>query len=48
MEALMIVATLGGPTRFAWIGVMRALHRHVVREFKPDLKEAHWGKRKDK
>jgi hypothetical protein len=28
MEALMLVATLGGPTMFARIGMMRALHRH--------------------
>jgi hypothetical protein len=31
MEALMLVATLGGPTIFARIGFMRALNRHVVR-----------------
>jgi hypothetical protein len=29
MEALILVATLGGPTMFARIGVMRALNRHV-------------------
>jgi hypothetical protein len=34
MEALMLVAR-GGPTMFARIGVMRALHRHVVRVFTP-------------
>jgi hypothetical protein len=45
MEALMIVATRGGPTMFARIGVMRALHRHVVREF-TDRRETHWAKRK--
>jgi hypothetical protein len=44
MEALMIVVR-GGPTMFARIGVMRALHRHDVRKF-PDRKETHWGKRK--
>jgi hypothetical protein len=27
-------------------GVMRALNRHVVREFNPDRKDTHWGKRK--
>lgn len=26
MEALLLVAELGGPTMFAWIGVMRALN----------------------
>jgi hypothetical protein len=29
----MLVATLGGPTMFARIGVMRALNRHVERVF---------------
>ena len=29
MEALLLVAELGGPTMFARIGVMRALNRHV-------------------
>jgi hypothetical protein len=28
------------------IGGMRALNRHVVREFNSDRKETHWGKRK--
>jgi hypothetical protein len=32
MEALILVATIGGPTMLARIGVMRALNRHVVRE----------------
>jgi hypothetical protein len=44
MQALMLVAR-GGPTMFARIGVMRALHRHEVREF-TDHKETHWRKRK--
>jgi hypothetical protein len=46
MEALILVATRGGPTMFARIGVMRALNRHVVREFNPDRKDTYWGKRK--
>jgi hypothetical protein len=46
MEALILVATLGGPTMFARIGVMRALNRNVVREFNPDRKDHHWGRRK--
>src|SRR6266478_5714673 len=29
MEALILVASSGGPTMFAQIGVMRALNRHV-------------------
>jgi hypothetical protein len=32
MEALILVATLGGPTMFARIGVMRALNRQSVEE----------------
>ena len=46
MEALILVATLGGPTMFARIGVMRALNRHVERVFNPDRKDPHWGRRK--
>jgi hypothetical protein len=46
MEALILVATLGGPTMFARIGIMRALNRHVERVFNHDRKEHHWGKRK--
>jgi hypothetical protein len=45
MEALILVATSGGPTMFARIGVMRALNLHVEREFNPDRKDHHWGKR---
>jgi len=37
------VATLGGPTMFARIGVMRALNRHVERVFNPDRKDHHCG-----
>jgi hypothetical protein len=46
MEALILAATLGGPTMFARIGVMRALNRHVERVFDPSRKEHHWGRRK--
>ena len=46
MEALILVATLGGPTIFARIGLMRALNRDVVRVFNPDRKDPYWGKRK--
>ena len=43
MEALILVATLGGPTMFARIGVMRALNRHVERVIDPSRKdEHHW------
>ena len=46
MKALGLVATLGGPTMFARIGVMRALNRHVERVSNPDRKDHHWGRRK--
>jgi hypothetical protein len=46
MEALILVATHGGPTMFARIGVMRALNRHVERVFDSSRKDTHWGKRK--
>ena len=46
MEALILVATSGGPTMFARIGVMRALNRHVERVFDPSRKDHHWGRRK--
>src|SRR6202022_384861 len=46
MEALILVATHGGPTMLARIGVMQALNRHHVREFNLDRKPHHWGKRK--
>ena len=35
MEALILMATHGGPTMFARIGVMQALNRHVERVFDP-------------
>ena len=35
MEAMILVADLGGPTMFARIGVMRALNRQVERVFNP-------------
>jgi hypothetical protein len=46
MEALILVATHGGPTPLAWIGVMRALDRHVERVLNPSREPTHWGKRK--
>ena len=46
MQALILVATSGGPTMLARIGIMRALNRHVEREFDTDRKPHHWGKRK--
>jgi hypothetical protein len=46
MEALILVATQGGPTMFARIGIMRALNRHVERVFDTTRKAHHWGRRK--
>jgi hypothetical protein len=46
IEALILVAELGGPTMFARIGVMRALNRHVQRVFDLSRKDKHWGRRK--
>jgi hypothetical protein len=34
-KILILVATLGGPTMMARIGIMRALNRHVERVFNP-------------
>lgn len=48
MEAFLLVIERNGPTMFRRIGFMRALNRHVVREFNPDHKETHWGKRNPK
>jgi hypothetical protein len=46
IEALMLVVRSDGPTMLARIGVMRALNRGYLREFNPDRKDHHWGKRK--
>jgi hypothetical protein len=46
IEALILVADLGGPTMFARIGVMRALNRGHVREFNPLRKDLNRGGRK--
>jgi hypothetical protein len=46
VEALILVATLGGPTMFARIGIVRALNRNVERVFNPSRKDKHWGRRK--
>ena len=46
MDALILVATLGGPTMFARICMMRALNRDIERVFYPSRKGAHWEKRK--
>src|SRR6202051_2023217 len=43
MEALILVATSGGPTIFARIGVMRALNRNVERVLDPSRKRSPLG-----
>jgi hypothetical protein len=45
-EALLLVATKGGPTMLARIGVMRALNRHVERVFEQSGKKHRWEHRK--
>jgi hypothetical protein len=42
MQALILVATSGGPTMLARIGIMKALNRHVERVFDPPRKDHHW------
>ena len=49
MQTLILCAQHGEPGAdpfLARMGVMKALHRKVVREFNPDRKDRHWGKRK--
>ena len=46
MQALILVATKGGPTMLPRIGVMQALNRHDVRVFDAPRKTTHWAKRK--
>jgi hypothetical protein len=36
----------GGPMIFAQMGMLQAVHRHQKREFNPDRKDTHWGKRR--
>jgi hypothetical protein len=45
-EVLTYAAERGWPTMLARIGVMKALHRREVRQFNPDARGHHWGKRK--
>jgi hypothetical protein len=46
IEALLMAAEDRGPLLHARVGMMRALNRHRVREFNPDRKDHHWGRRK--
>ena len=45
MEALILVATHGGPTMLA-DGLMRALNRNAEPVFNPSRKDKRWGRRK--
>jgi hypothetical protein len=47
MEALILVATLGGPTMFAPIGVLRPMNRHVA-NFKPKYQFVETSPRRDR
>jgi len=46
IEALLMAAEDRGPLLHARVGMLRALNRHVVREFNPSRKDPHWGKRR--
>jgi hypothetical protein len=46
MQALILVATKGGPAMLARIGIMQALNRHIERVFDPPRNDHHWVKRK--
>jgi hypothetical protein len=45
-ELITSAAEHGGPIEFARIATLRAINRRAVREFTPDRKDHHWGKRK--
>jgi len=44
MEALILIATHGGPTMWARIGVMKALNRHAERVFQSVAQREALGK----
>jgi hypothetical protein len=46
MEALLMAVDGRGPLLHARVGMLRALNRDVEREFNPDRRNTHWGKRK--
>jgi hypothetical protein len=43
LQLAAVVATSGGPTMLARIGIMRALNRNQVRELDTDRKPQRWG-----
>ena len=46
IEALLLVVEFNGPTMMARIGVLKALNRHVQREFNSSRKDTHRGQQK--
>ena len=46
VEALLLVVEFNGPTMMARIGVLKALNRHVQREFNSSRKDTHRGQQK--
>ena len=45
-ELLTSAAEHGSPVEFARIATLQALNRHTVRNFNPERKDPHWGRRK--
>ena len=45
-EMLTNAAEANGPLEFARIATLKAINRHATRNFNPDRKDPHWGKRK--
>ena len=45
-ELLTLAAEHGAPIEFARIATLQAINRHHVRQFNPDRKDPHWGRRK--
>lgn len=44
--ALLMVGENGGPSNFAWIGMMQALHPRAAPVFDTSRKDRPWGRRK--
>jgi hypothetical protein len=45
-ELITNAAEHGGPIEFARVATLRAVNRRAVREFNPDRKDTHCGRRK--
>jgi hypothetical protein len=46
IDALLMAAEDRGPLMHARVGMLRALNRHVARDFDSTRSDTHWGKRK--